>query len=232
MRWQGALSAVLAAALATQQVACAPPTPASEEAQQEVKALFFNKAFVERALPDVCIDLQDAMGARDLTFEEWFDYGTAWLFQKRWDRAASAYEAAAAKSKDSSRKAGAYLLAAQSAEFGKRFQEAGQLANTAARFDPRNKQVAAMRSVFWRAAGDDLESLAAEDCVKQLDLRLDGTEVIEPFTAVVVLGGVVLAGVFTAVIVSNPTPEQLRDMIATWIEAFPWGAVLGATVLL
>lgn len=66
-------------------------------------------------------------------------------------------------------------------------KEAGKLANNAQLLMPKNKAISASRLKYWTLAGDELETGLAETRAKELDLSLEGREVLDPASATVIV---------------------------------------------
>jgi hypothetical protein len=75
--------------------------------------------------PDQVIQiLQSRMQQRELGYDELFDLGSAYFLKQQWDKAATHYEGAAARTTSAGQKAAAFYCAAQAQALGKHPDEA------------------------------------------------------------------------------------------------------------
>lgn len=122
-----------------------------------------------------------------LGFSELLDYAMTQMLQDRFREAAVLYELAALQAGDDSQRAMAHMFegqallevayAEEAAEAQRLFQRAGGVFNKASRIAPESQEAVIMRLVAWTCAGDQLETMAAEQDQRRLGLALEGQEV-------------------------------------------------------
>ncbi len=142
---------------------------------------------------------------RELDHLEWLDYGLAHAIKMQYGEASIAFQAAASSAGTAEGKLGALLAASQMAYWAEDYRRAGQIANIASRLNRNSSHLAAIRYASWKMAGDEIQKKIAEDNIKRIELQLDGREVLEPGTVVVILG---LTAALTYVIIKSPSEER------------------------
>ncbi len=229
-RWRNtAWLATALMVLAPLQQAMAATTPAPTGAA----GVYFDQAFDAQEPSAVYNALWHRQESRTLNFKERMDLGMALFLQQKPEQSAGVFSAVAAGTDKPSEKVVALMYAAQAYAAAHDWKTAGQIANQANRLAPTSKSLAAMRFTFWKAAGDPLESKAAEDRLAQLDVRYDGKVVFEPITTGLIILAIVAAAstayVVTWTIVTKPDAAQFLKVLQemkTWIPEVTAAAIV------
>ena len=181
---------------------------ATQTNQPSPNPVFFDQSF-DASKPAAAYDLLvQRQQQRRLAYSDTMDLAMTFLLQTNWQRAAGIYQSAAAATERPAEKAAALAGAAQSLAAARQWGEAANLANQTQQLAPNSREAAALRYVFWKKSGDELESRVADDGMKQLDLSMDGNPVMEPITGLVI---VVVVAVLPPIIALAVRIYQLPD---------------------
>ena len=173
--------------------------------------------------------LKKAKVDRKLTFKEYYDFGIAWALQHEWDKAQAAFHDAVSSTSKPEEKAGAlFAYSCLTHLFSGKTKDAGYYANKANHYVPENIDIAAIRNTIWKESGDALEAEIAMDRMKQIDMNMEGIEVLEPGTIILVS----FAAVAIVSIVAKMLTGQCEDDIGKCLDKIiqvAGGVILGVT---
>lgn len=167
------------------------------------------------------IDVLRSKGMRNsLNFRELYDLGLFTFHSQDWSNAAAIWETTALATNDPNQKALALFSASVARSFNQELREAARLANLSGQLAPNVKEIAGARLAYWTAVGDQLEIAAAKSSLSRLDLSVEGIEVIEPTTAIIVMSAIVM-GSLTVMALSQSDivkPETVLAGIALLVN--------------
>lgn len=165
---------------------------------------------------------------REPTHQEQVDLGLAYFLSGEWKRAAATFGGAnPGLDPQRDRKLKGRILYYQARALAMRedvdeagWREAALLANQANQLLPENTAIAASRYVMWTKAGDDLEAAAAGTRLKQMNMELEGIEVIDPASAVVAVA-IVTTGAVTlyAIHKDKLDSDEIMNITAAMLSA-------------
>lgn len=145
-------------------------------------------------------------------FADFMDLGTAYLWEGRYIRAAEAYEGACLSAAEPESLACALYAKAAALGYGGRLDLAIRAADQLASVHPENAECAWLRAALCSKAGDEMGLSLARDHVIRLDPNAGGHPVMEPVTAVVILGAAVVLGATTVGLVALVPPEDRAEV--------------------
>jgi len=147
------------------------------------------------------------------SYEDFIDLGTCYLWQGDYGSAAESFEIAAQIAPTTVKLSGALYNKAAALGYVN-IRLAIQAADLAAKVQPESIEISRLRFALHKQCSDQLGLIVSADQLSKLDPAATGHEVLEPITAVVILGGIaIVSASLTTVSIYAMTPPEDRAKV-------------------